>query len=169
MSAWLPTAPCTPQLCAPLPDAPRRGPVPASARLAAGLGAVIAGTLLIPFVAPFNARVRDRLTRRWTRTVIRLFGVRIEVGGTPPELSPGASGAAPCGVLVVANHISWLDIPLVATLFPGRLLAKSDIRRWPVLGLVAALGGTLFVERDRLRALPGTVRDVKDALRGDPG
>ncbi|MEW1792876.1 lysophospholipid acyltransferase family protein [Streptomyces niveus] len=161
MSAWLPTAPCTPQLCAPRSDGLRRGPFAASARLLAGVAAVVLGILLIPLVALFDAGLRDRLTQRWTRTVIRLFGLRIRVEGAGPELSSGAPG----GVLVVANHISWLDIPLIATLYPGRLLAKSDIRRWPVLGMVAELGGTLFVERERLRALPGTVRDIQGALR----
>lgn len=167
MSAWLPTAPCTPRLCAPRPDAPRRrGTVAASVRLLAGLGAVLAGILLVPPVALLSARRRDRLTRVWTRTVIRAFGLRIRIDGAPAAPVPAAPvPAAPGGVLVVANHISWLDIPLVATLFPGRVLAKSDIRHWPVLGTVAARGGTLFVERDRLRALPGTVRDVADALR----
>ncbi|MEV0777516.1 lysophospholipid acyltransferase family protein [Streptomyces sp. NPDC050428] len=174
MSAWLPTAPCTPQLCAPRSGATRRGRVAASARLLAGLGAVVAGILLVPVVALFSAGRRDRLTSGWTRTVIRIFGLRIQVEGAPLAApftvpldapltaSPDAPGS---GVLVVANHISWLDIPLIATLFPGRVLAKSDIRRWPVLGLVAELGGTLFVDRDRLRALPDTVRDVRDALR----
>jgi 1-acyl-sn-glycerol-3-phosphate acyltransferase len=49
------------------------------------------------------------------------------------------------------------------------MLAKSEIRRWPVLGPLAALGGTLFVERDRLRALPTTVRSIAGALRGGSG
>ncbi|MFD6992225.1 lysophospholipid acyltransferase family protein [Streptomyces sp. NPDC059943] len=171
MSAWLPTAPCTPQLCAPRTDSPRRGTVAASARLLAGVVTVIAGILLVPPVALLGAGRRDRLTRGWTRTVIRAFGLRIRTdGASHPAMSdtpvPGTPlPDTPGGVLVVANHISWLDIPLVATLFPGRVLAKSDIRRWPVLGAVAAYGGTLFVERDRLRALPDTVRDVRDALR----
>ncbi|MFE3249381.1 lysophospholipid acyltransferase family protein [Streptomyces sp. NPDC059209] len=186
MSAWLPVAPCTPRLCAPRPDALRRGTVAASVRLLAGLGIVILGILLVPPVALLGAGRRDRLTRGWTRTVIRAFGLRIRTDGaspktlsvtpapdgqvsdTPPADTPPADtppADAPGGVLVVANHISWLDIPLVATLFPGRVLAKSDIRRWPVLGTVAARGGTLFVQRDRLRALPDTVRDVADALR----
>ncbi|MFC9746320.1 lysophospholipid acyltransferase family protein [Streptomyces niveus] len=161
MSVWLPTAPCTPQLCAPRSDGLRRGLFAASARLLAGVAAVVLGILLVPLVALFDAGLRDRLTRGWTRTVIRLFGLRIRVEGPGPELSAGAPG----GVLVVANHISWLDIPLIATLYPGRVLAKGDIRRWPVMGAVAELGGTLFVERERLRALPGTVRDIRDALR----
>ena len=70
------------------------------------------------------------------------------------------------GTLVTANHVSWLDIPAVLAVEPMRVLAKSDVRRWPVIGLLAARGGTLFIDRERLRRLPGTVAEIADALRG---
>ncbi|MBK3590379.1 1-acyl-sn-glycerol-3-phosphate acyltransferase, partial [Streptomyces sp. MBT57] len=79
-------------------------------------------------------------------------------GGHP--YAPGSGGE-----LVVANHISWLDIPLVASVLPGRMLAKSEVGRWPLLGRLAGLGSTLFIDRDRLRALPGAVDTVAAALR----
>ncbi|MFI5756302.1 lysophospholipid acyltransferase family protein [Streptomyces sp. NPDC051569] len=156
MSAWLPAAPCTPQDCG-THDGPRAGAAAAGVRLVTGIAVVLAGVLLTPLVALLGATVRDRLTRRWARTVLRAFGLRVRVTGEPePRRGPG--------VLVVANHISWLDIPLLAAVLPGRMLAKSEIRRWPVLGALAARGGTLFVERERLRALPGTVRSLSAAL-----
>jgi 1-acyl-sn-glycerol-3-phosphate acyltransferase len=67
---------------------------------------------------------------------------------------------------MVANHISWLDIPLLAAVRPGRMLAKSDIRQWPVAGPLTALSGALFIDRNRLRALPGTVARIAEGLRG---
>ncbi|WP_455353319.1 lysophospholipid acyltransferase family protein [Streptomyces sp. SYSU K217416] len=161
MSAWLPSAPCTPRLCA-----QHRGPaaaVPhAVARLLAGITLVLAGVLLCPAVRRLPAARRDRLTRAWAAAVVRAFGVRTRVLGRPAN-RPGTGTEA--GMLVVANHISWLDIPLIAAVQPGRMLAKSEIGRWPVLGPVAARGGTLFVDRDRLRALPATVARIAGALR----
>ncbi|MFE2638053.1 lysophospholipid acyltransferase family protein [Streptomyces scopuliridis] len=156
MSAWLPTAPCTPRDCS-THQGPAVGALTGSVRLLAGVGLVLAGALTAPFLTLLGGAVRDRLTRHWARTVLRLFGLRVRVVGEP-ALRRGS------GVLVVANHVSWLDIPLLATVFPGRMLAKSEIRRWPLLGALAALGGTLFVERERLRALPGTVRTLSTAL-----
>ncbi|MEV3987711.1 lysophospholipid acyltransferase family protein [Streptomyces sp. NPDC049837] len=157
MSAWLPGAPCTPRHCARTPGpAAAASRVRAVGRLAAGTLAVLAGVLLAPLTAPLGRAARERATRLWCRTVIRAFGVRLRITGTPHD-SPR---------LVVANHISWLDIPLVAAVLPGRMLAKSEVRRWPLLGPLAARGGTLFLERDRLRSLPGTVRDIAEALRG---
>ncbi|MFG3509225.1 lysophospholipid acyltransferase family protein [Streptomyces sp. NPDC047821] len=152
-SPWLPAAPCTPRSCARGPAAgASRGR--AAARLVAGGLAVLAGVLLAPLTAPLGRTARERATRLWCRTVIRAFGVRLRVTGT----------AATTGALVVANHVSWLDIPLVAAVLPGRMLAKSEVRHWPLLGPLAARGGTLFLERDRLRALAGTVRDIARAL-----
>ncbi|MFB7307147.1 lysophospholipid acyltransferase family protein [Streptomyces sp. NPDC056192] len=161
MSVWLPTAPCTPHTCAGH-TGPVRGRLLASALLVAGCTFVLVGVVCFPAVLLLGQAPRDRLIRWWAYGVVRAFGVRVRVIGRPQP----SAGEARAGALVVANHISWLDIPLVAAVLPGRMLAKSEIRRWPVLGTLAALGGTLFVDRDRLRALPTTVRDIAGALRG---
>ncbi|QGV77386.1 lysophospholipid acyltransferase family protein [Streptomyces ficellus] len=157
MSVWLPGAPCTPRTCARAPhQSAVARPGIAAARLTAGVLVVLAGVLLAPLAAPLGRTARERATRLWCRAVLRAFGVRLRVAGRPDDTPR----------LVVANHISWLDIPLVAAVLPGRMLAKSEVRRWPLLGPLAARGGTLFVARDRPRALPGTVRELADALRG---
>lgn len=158
MSVWLPAAPCTPAECAHHEDA-LRPPIAAAGLLVAGFAVTLLGVLCVPAALLLRQHHRDRLIRRWAYTVVRAFGVRVRVTGdaVPPA-------RAPTGELVVANHVSWLDIPLLATVLPARMLAKSEIRSWPLLGPVAALGGTLFIERDRLRALPGTVRALAGAL-----
>ncbi|MEU6944498.1 lysophospholipid acyltransferase family protein [Streptomyces sp. NPDC046316] len=155
VSPWLPTAPCAPADCA-RHTSPAVGPVLAAVRLTMGIAAVLAGVLLAPLAAPLPAAGRRALVRRWCRLVILAFGVRMKVTGGPvPADGP---------LLVVANHISWLDIPLVATVLPGRMLAKREVRSWPVLGPLAARGGTLFIDRDRLRGLPETVRTMAGAM-----
>jgi 1-acyl-sn-glycerol-3-phosphate acyltransferase len=155
-SAWLPSAPCTPQICVQstrsLAAVPR-----AVLRLAAVLVTVLVGIVLTPAVARITAVRRDRIVRAWCRTVVRLAGVRVRVSGDAPPTG---------GLLLVAHHISWLDIPLLAAVRPGRMLAKAEIRQWPVAGALTARSGALFIERDRLRALPGTVARIADTLRG---
>ncbi|WP_328941137.1 1-acyl-sn-glycerol-3-phosphate acyltransferase [Streptomyces sp. NBC_00250] len=166
-SPWLPTAPCTPGHCATHPESAHRrcgaeadpaGSVRAVVRLVAGLGTVLLGLLLAPASGLLPAATRLALVRSWMRAVVRAFGVHVRYEGA----------AAPAGgpLLVVANHVSWLDIPLIAAALPGRMVAKSEVRRWPVLGTLAALGGTLFIDRDGLRALPGTVRTMAGVLAG---
>nr|WSW65067.1 1-acyl-sn-glycerol-3-phosphate acyltransferase [Streptomyces sp. NBC_00995] len=159
MSAWLPVSPCTPSGCA-THDGSTRHPLAAAALLLAGCALTLAGALCSPLTLLLGRAARQRLTRGWAYGVVRAFGLRVRVLGRPEPRRGGP------GVLVVANHVSWLDIPLVAAVCPGRMLAKSDIRHWPLLGPLAALGGTLFVERERLRALPATVRVLASALRG---
>ncbi|MFG3223731.1 lysophospholipid acyltransferase family protein [Kitasatospora sp. NPDC048194] len=84
-------------------------------------------------------------------------------GRTARGAASGTVGGG--GALVVANHVSWLDIPLLAAGRPGRSLAKTEVRQWPVLGHLVAWGGTVFLERDRLRTLPDTVAAVAEVLR----
>ncbi|MFE1787757.1 lysophospholipid acyltransferase family protein [Streptomyces sp. NPDC059525] len=157
MSNWLlPTAPCTPQACAAHPGG-RAASVPhAALRLAGALGLVLLAVPAAPAVRLLPARPRRALIRTWCAALLRSLGIRITVRGTP-----GPDG----GRLIVANHISWTDIPLVAAALPSRMLAKSEIGTWPVLGRLAAQAGTLFIERDRIRALPRTVGTVARALR----
>ncbi|KAB2592463.1 lysophospholipid acyltransferase family protein [Streptomyces arboris] len=157
MSAWLPVAPCTPQTCA-RHTGPVRAPLPAVLRLLAGCTWTLLGVACALPVRLLPEALRARLVRRWARGVPRAFGVRVTA-----RLHPYAQGTG--GELVVANHVSWLDIPLVASVLPGRMLAKSEVGRWPLLGRLAGLGGTLFIDRDRLRALPGAVDTVAEALR----
>ncbi|MFE9852722.1 lysophospholipid acyltransferase family protein [Streptomyces sp. NPDC005576] len=156
MNAWFPVSPCTPQACAGHHGAVR--PVlPAVARLVAGCLLAMGGAACTPLAAALTQRARDRLVRRWSRGVLTTFGVRARVTG-----DPDARGG---GELVVANHISWLDVPLLAAALPSRMLGKSEIRQWPLLGTLAARGGTLFIDRESLRALPASVGALADALR----
>jgi 1-acyl-sn-glycerol-3-phosphate acyltransferase len=120
-------------------------------RLAAVTVLMLTGIVL----SPLDGRIPAEWVRRWCRWIVRAAGVRVRITGATVPTG---------GLLLVANHISWMDIPLLAAVRPARMLAKSDIRDWPVAGPVAARGA-LFIDRDRLRALPGTVARIADALR----
>ncbi|WP_458249322.1 lysophospholipid acyltransferase family protein [Streptomyces sp. MAI_2237] len=150
MSVWTPSAPCTPRACIEQPGG-AAAPPRALARISAVVALMLAGIAL----SPFGGRIPATWVQRWCRWIVRAAGVRVRITGA--DVPAG-------GLLLVANHISWLDIPLLAAVRPARMLAKSDIRDWPVAGPLAARGA-LFIDRDRLRALPGTVARVADALR----
>ncbi|CAL9656255.1 hypothetical protein SUDANB176_06803 [Streptomyces sp. enrichment culture] len=154
MSLWLPGAPCTPRGC--VEPTAAAAVVPRTVRAVVRLTAV--GLLLLSGIAllPLGRWIPASAVRRWCRWIVRAAGVRVRVVGA----------AAPTGgLLLVANHISWLDVPLLAAVRPARMLAKSEIRRWPVAGPLAARAGVLFIDRDRLRALPGTVARIAGTLR----
>ncbi|MFH8381690.1 lysophospholipid acyltransferase family protein [Kitasatospora sp. NPDC018058] len=166
MSVWLPTAPCRPETC--LGErAPEVSRLRRALRLAACLTAVLAGVLLSLPVRLLPHGARDRLIRLWARVLLRTLGVTVHLGPPGTPVPGGAVGGG--GALVVANHVSWLDILLLAAGRPGRSLAKTEVRQWPVLGRLVAWGGTVFLDRDRLRTLPDTVAAVAEVLRsGQP-
>ncbi|MFC9328484.1 lysophospholipid acyltransferase family protein [Kitasatospora sp. NPDC057015] len=175
MSAWLPTAPCTPEAC--VSGSVATVPVPRRVLRCAVLAAVLAvGFALAPVLArpgragagahagpeaPPRELPAERLMRGWTRLLVAALGVRISAAVPPRSASAGVGP----GALLVANHVSWLDILLIGALRPGRMLAKTEVRGWPLFGRLAAGIGTIFIERDRLRALPRTVEEVAAALR----
>ncbi len=65
------------------------------------------------------------------------------------SLVPGVSGTPGGSGLIVSNHLTYLDILVYGAVRPLVFVAKSEVRRWPLLGALASLGGTIFVDRDR--------------------
>ncbi|MGC4867801.1 lysophospholipid acyltransferase family protein [Micromonospora sp. DT53] len=124
-------------------------------RLVAAFGMLLAGIAVVVLLPVLPSRERQALVSGWARGTARAFGVRLVVRGRLPRRR----------ALLVANHVSWLDILAVLAVAPTRMVAKREIRSWPVVGLLAAAAGTVFVDRSRPRALPSTVGRVADALR----
>jgi 1-acyl-sn-glycerol-3-phosphate acyltransferase len=131
------------------------GPVTATVRLAAVVAVLLSGVLLVPVLVVLRGRARAVTVRALARALLTALGARLVLRGRLPRR----------GSLLVANHVSWLDVVVLAAVAPTRLVAKSDVRSWPGLGALAAASGTIFVDRARPKALPGTVAEVADALR----
>jgi 1-acyl-sn-glycerol-3-phosphate acyltransferase len=113
------------------------------------------GALLCAVFFPFWSTARRRqCVGHWCAGMLRCLGVALHSGGTP---RPGAT-------LVVANHVSWLDILAINAVQPVRFVSKDDVRRWPLLGWLVACGGTLFIERERKRDALRVVHQVAQAL-----
>ncbi len=91
----------------------------------------------------------------WMRCVARILGLHIKVLGTPPEHP----------VLAVSNHISWLDIPVLASIFPVSFVSKAEIRDWPALGMLTARAGTLFIQRGGKNAANQAMEQIAFRLR----
>jgi 1-acyl-sn-glycerol-3-phosphate acyltransferase len=153
---WAPSSPCTPD-CLP----PADGPGARRLRVVVGLIGLVAVLLGAVVGAPvLPSRMRDRWLRACSRSALRTVGVRLRVRGDARFTEGTARGA-----LVVANHLSWMDVLALDAVQPVRMLAKREVRDWPVIGGLAARTGALFVDRAGLRALPSTVAATADALR----
>jgi len=106
-------------------------------------GLLASGSLTLLFLFPFLDRdERDRRLVRWAGRLLRIVGGRLKVAGRPPIVRSG-------GALIVANHVSWLDIHALHSVLPARFISKADIRNWPLIGWMAEATGTLFLERTR--------------------
>jgi len=106
---------------------------------------VLLGLLLVGAVYPFiGTKGRALLNRTWSRCLMRISGVRVLVRGTPRMRE---------AVLLVGNHVSWIDIFVINAVRPTAFVAKSEIRRWPVVGWLVAGAGTLFIQRGQRHAV----------------
>jgi 1-acyl-sn-glycerol-3-phosphate acyltransferase len=121
------------------------------------VGMVAQGLWLTQFVLPrTDAAGWHAIMQRWAVKMLRCLGVTVRVSGAPQ------AGA----VLMVSNHVSWLDIPALHASAPRtRFVSKSAVAHWPLLGRLARAGGTLFIERERKRDALRVVHEVADALR----
>ena len=88
--------------------------------------------------SPCRRTARARWLQSTARRVLRVLNVELEVDGLVP-----VSG------LLVSNHLSYLDIPLIASLAPAVFVAKSEVAVWPVFGWFAKMAGTLFIRREK--------------------
>jgi 1-acyl-sn-glycerol-3-phosphate acyltransferase len=88
--------------------------------------------------------------------MLRILGIPLEVSGAPPVQGP---------MLLVANHISWLDILVLHAARHCRFVAKSDVKHWPLLGTLATGGGTLYIEREKRRDAMRVVHHMAESLQ----
>jgi 1-acyl-sn-glycerol-3-phosphate acyltransferase len=113
------------------------------------------GTLLFPRA---RVRWRHRVVRIWARALCRILRLRISVTGTPPR--------AP--FFLVANHLTYMDILLLYTRVDGVFIAKRDMRHWPVLGPLANLFSTIWVNREVRRDAVRVLDVIDESIaRGD--
>ncbi len=113
------------------------------------------GLATIWFVFPsLDAHARRARIRSWSRRLLHLMSIDIRIHGA----------LAHPNVLVVANHVSWLDIFALHAVGPVRFIAKSEIARWPLLGRLVRGVGTLFVERARRHDTHRVNQEIAQAL-----
>lgn len=123
---------------------------------------VLRGLLTVAVRFPFFTPAHRRAAvKRWSQSLLHMLGVRLHVHGEPPRRHV-------LPAMLVANHVSWLDIYAINAVLPVRFVAKSEIRAWPAFGWLSAKTGTLFIERARRRDTARINHEIADAmLRGD--
>ena len=108
--------------------------------------------LLFPRLSPEQRQLR---TQVWSLAMLRCIGIKLIVKG-----NPGLNGP----LLMVANHMSWLDITALHAARFCRFVSKADIKKWPFIGMLASGIGTLFIERESRRDAMRVVHHMTQSL-----
>ena len=128
----------------------------ASWRLLRLLGHIAKGLWIValrfPSLSPDQQHARVQV---WSLELLAHAGISLRILGQPPVTGP---------VMLVANHISWLDIPVMHAARHCRFVSKSDVQGWPLIGTLATAGGTLYIERSSRRDAMRMVRTMQEAL-----
>jgi len=169
-------APVPPPAAAPAPAAPSAQAVSSAAAPSAPIapGGVVAGlrgawrlaratvhglhglAMVLWLFPRLDVAGRETRIRWWSAKMFRMLGMRLEVSGT---FRPGAK-------LVVANHVSWLDILAVHAACPeARFVSKAEVRQWPLVNRLVDSARTLYLQRERARDALRVVHEMAQALR----
>ncbi len=152
--AWMPSSPCGAGCIDPVDEI---GTARVIGRLF-GLAGLLISFPVVNAVTPRGRR--EQLQRRYARTVLGCLGIRLRIvdnrvdAGDPADARFGDSGA---GLLIVAGHIGWTDVVVMAAVQPLGFVARADMVDWPLLGGLAKLLRVIPIERERLRELPEVV------------
>jgi 1-acyl-sn-glycerol-3-phosphate acyltransferase len=103
-----------------------------------------------------GAERRHTLNRAWSLKMLRLCGMRLVVHNDSARLDRGA--------LVVANHISWIDIYVINAWRPTPFVSKAEIRQWPVVGWLAQQLDTVFIQREKRSDAKRIMHELSDRL-----
>ena len=122
-----------------------------------GLWHVLMGMWMVFLRFPqLTPEQREMRVQAWALQFLALWGVHLKVLGQPVSNGP---------TLIVANHISWLDILVILAARHCRFVSKSDIRDWPLVGVLATGAGTLYIERTSRKDALRMVKDMAQAMR----
>jgi 1-acyl-sn-glycerol-3-phosphate acyltransferase len=131
----------------------------ATAPVLLGSGLLLAlGSAGLVFAPRAKRRFQARLFGALSRALLALLRVEVQVSGPPPRPP----------FLLAANHLSYVDILVLASRLPAHFVAKAEVRRWPLLGPLSSGFGTIFIDRSDRRDIPRVLSEIEAVLaRGE--
>ena len=107
---------------------------------------IIAVIVQPPALLLFKGKYAYHMTPLWHKILCKIFNIKVIINGQTERHAQ---------TLFVSNHVSYLDIPVLASTIPASFIAKQEVKSWPVLGILATLQQTVFISRDKHNALAG--------------
>lgn len=112
-------------------------------------------TIRLHFASSTTVQKQQHIAR-WAQDFLKILDVQLRITGTVVTSGP---------LLVVSNHISWLDILVMLAVQPVRFVSKAEIKSWPLIGWLATNAGTLYIERASRRDAMRVVHHIAEALQ----
>lgn len=107
--------------------------------------------------ARMDVKEQDSQTRKLAKNLLDILHVKLHIQGDIPDKISNT--------LVVANHVSWLDMAAMLALYPVHFVAKTEIQKWPILGNVIRALGSIFIDRSRRKDTEHINQTIADALQ----
>ncbi|MCX5513797.1 1-acyl-sn-glycerol-3-phosphate acyltransferase [Kaistia algarum] len=95
----------------------------------------------------FSASLAGRIPMWWQRVAAFCLGLKVTIQGAPASERP---------LLILSNHVSWLDIVTLGSVLPVSFIAKSEVGTWPVVKWLARLQRSVFIDRTRRGSAPAS-------------
>ncbi len=121
--------------------------------------AVVLRFCFVFYKAPRRRSLTTKLTQLFARCLVFLMGIKIEVKGDISSLKVDC-----CGKFFVSNHLSYLDGFILGALFPVVYVTKTELKKWPLIGFMTEISGTLFVDRNHKGYLLGAIQEMAETL-----
>lgn len=118
---------------------------------------VLGGLVTVMWHFPrLESAQKEARVSAWAHALLGHLAIELRVQGAPPRQGP---------VLMVANHISWLDIVVLHAARHCRFVSKAELQRWPLIGTLASAAGTLYIERASRRDALRVVHHMAERLQ----
>ena len=101
------------------------------------------------------------LIQYWAKRLLRILRIKITLTGEVLKFLSKDT------YLIVSNHISWLDIPVIFSLKPITFVSASDVKTWPIIGVLAKISGAIFVDRNRKSSLVEVIQAMNHHFKNE--
>jgi 1-acyl-sn-glycerol-3-phosphate acyltransferase len=101
------------------------------------------------------------LIQYWAKRLLRILRIKITLSGEVLKFLSKDT------YLIVSNHISWLDIPVIFSLKPITFVSASDVKTWPIIGMLAKISGAIFVDRNRKSSLVEVIQAMNHHFKNE--
>lgn len=101
------------------------------------------------------------LIQYWAKRLLRILRIKITLTGEVLKFLSKDT------YLIVSNHISWLDIPVIFSLKPITFVSASDVKTWPIIGILAKISGAIFVDRNRKSSLVEVIQAMNHHFKNE--